>query len=172
MSSWWVSLFREATKTAWVLLEDPHLLFRFRLCRTLFSSSLSSSRNVKTQSCYHWIRELVIGRLQWRGERERERVDHYMTLYIRGSAIAKVIGENVQKHSDTFEELVRVWVFQEQVDGRNLTDIMNEQHENTKYVPSRTKLKHQGLPIFLLTKNWSDIFQGLNCQQIWKQYQM
>ncbi|KAL1932450.1 hypothetical protein VTP01DRAFT_8128 [Rhizomucor pusillus] len=52
-----------------------------------------------------------------------------------GSAIAKVVGENVQKHSAAFEELVRVWVFQEQIDGRNLTDIMNEEHENTKYLP-------------------------------------
>jgi hypothetical protein len=27
---------------------------------------------------------------------------------------------------------VRMWVYQEQVDGKNLTDIINEKHENVK----------------------------------------
>jgi glycerol-3-phosphate dehydrogenase (NAD+) len=33
-----------------------------------------------------------------------------------------------------FEKEVRMWVFEEQVDGKNLTDIINEKHENVKYV--------------------------------------
>ncbi|CDH58544.1 glycerol-3-phosphate dehydrogenase [Lichtheimia corymbifera JMRC:FSU:9682] len=52
-----------------------------------------------------------------------------------GSAIARVIGQNVQQHSDLFDPTVRMWVFQEQIDGRNLTDIINQQHENVKYLP-------------------------------------
>ncbi|KAG2187126.1 hypothetical protein INT44_004796 [Umbelopsis vinacea] len=52
-----------------------------------------------------------------------------------GSAIAKIVGENAQKHSDLFDRQVRMWVFEEQVDGRNLTDIINEKHENVKYLP-------------------------------------
>jgi glycerol-3-phosphate dehydrogenase (NAD+) len=28
-----------------------------------------------------------------------------------------------------------MWVFEEQVDGRALTQIINEQHENVKYLP-------------------------------------
>lgn len=55
----------------------------------------------------------------------------------RGSAIARVIGQNVQKHPDLFDSTVRMWVFEEQVEGRNLTDIINEKHENVKYVDQR-----------------------------------
>ena len=51
-----------------------------------------------------------------------------------GSAIAKIVGRNVLT-SDEFEKEVRMWVFQEQVNGKNLTDIINTQHENVKYLP-------------------------------------
>jgi len=51
-----------------------------------------------------------------------------------GSAIAKIVGRNVLT-SDEFEDEVRMWVFQEQVNGKNLTDIINTQHENVKYLP-------------------------------------
>ncbi|KAI8888800.1 glycerol-3-phosphate dehydrogenase [NAD+] [Backusella circina FSU 941] len=52
-----------------------------------------------------------------------------------GSAIARVCAQNVIRHPDLFEREVRMWVFQEQIDGRNLTDIINEKHENVKYLP-------------------------------------
>jgi len=51
-----------------------------------------------------------------------------------GSAIATVIGPNAEQH-DLFEDEVRMWVFEEQVDGRNLSEIINEDHENVKYLP-------------------------------------
>ncbi|GAA5798693.1 glycerol-3-phosphate dehydrogenase [NAD+] [Helicostylum pulchrum] len=51
-----------------------------------------------------------------------------------GSAIAKIIGTNTARHSEQFESTVRQWVFEEQVDGQNLTDIINTQHENVKYL--------------------------------------
>ena len=53
-----------------------------------------------------------------------------------GSAIAKIVGRNVLE-SDEFDNEVRMWVFQEQVDGKNLTDIINAEHENVKYLPVR-----------------------------------
>ena len=53
-----------------------------------------------------------------------------------GSAIAKIIGRNVLGR-DEFEDEVCMWVFEEQVDGRNLTDIINTEHENVKYLPVR-----------------------------------
>merc|ERR1711988_834015 len=34
-----------------------------------------------------------------------------------------------------FDSEVKMWVFQEQVDGKNLTDIINSKHENVKYLP-------------------------------------
>jgi len=32
----------------------------------------------------------------------------------------------------SFSNQVRMWVYQEQVDGKNLTEIINEEHENVK----------------------------------------
>ena len=52
----------------------------------------------------------------------------------RGSAIAKIVGANAAKH-DTFDTTVNMWVFEEMVDGRKLTEIINTQHENVKYLP-------------------------------------
>lgn len=34
-----------------------------------------------------------------------------------------------------FATTVKMWVFEENVDGRNLTDIINMEHENVKYLP-------------------------------------
>lgn len=52
-----------------------------------------------------------------------------------GSAIAKLAAQNASRHSDVFEKEVPMWVFEEQVNGRNLTSIINETHENVKYLP-------------------------------------
>eukprot|EP00118_Oscarella_pearsei_P003409 m.14178 g.14178 ORF g.14178 m.14178 type:complete len:105 (+) comp25601_c0_seq2:65-379(+) len=51
-----------------------------------------------------------------------------------GTAIARIIGENVKK-SDQFEDRVPMWVFEEMVDGRKLSEIINNDHENVKYLP-------------------------------------
>lgn len=51
-----------------------------------------------------------------------------------GSAIAKIIGDNVKK-LQKFVSLVKMWVFEEIVNGRKLTDIINNDHENVKYLP-------------------------------------
>ncbi|KAG8515458.1 Glycerol-3-phosphate dehydrogenase 1-like protein [Galemys pyrenaicus] len=51
-----------------------------------------------------------------------------------GSAIAKIIGNNVKKLKK-FAPTVKMWVFEETVGGRKLTDIINQDHENVKYLP-------------------------------------
>merc|ERR1712003_153075 len=55
-----------------------------------------------------------------------------------GSAIARIVGANVKENvnSDVDPE-VRMWVFEEEVGNppRKLTEIINEQHENVKYLP-------------------------------------
>lgn len=53
----------------------------------------------------------------------------------RGSAIAKIVGDNVVKYSDVFEDTVNMYVYEELVNGRKLTEIINEDHENVKYLP-------------------------------------
>lgn len=51
-----------------------------------------------------------------------------------GCAIARVIALNTEASAE-FESQVRMWVYEEEVDGRNLTDIINAEHENPKYLP-------------------------------------
>lgn len=45
------------------------------------------------------------------------------------------MGENVLKHSDIFEPEVRQWVFEEDFKGEKLTDVINRERENPKYLP-------------------------------------
>lgn len=52
----------------------------------------------------------------------------------RGSAIAKIVGHNV-KGSNRFDPIVNMWVFEEMIDGKKLTEIINTEHENVKYLP-------------------------------------
>ncbi|MGH0149487.1 UNVERIFIED_CONTAM: hypothetical protein FKN15_045145 [Acipenser sinensis] len=51
-----------------------------------------------------------------------------------GSAIAKIIGKNVTG-SNRFDPIVNMWVFEEVVNGKKLTEIINSEHENVKYLP-------------------------------------
>nr|CDS25702.1 glycerol 3 phosphate dehydrogenase NAD [Hymenolepis microstoma] len=51
-----------------------------------------------------------------------------------GSTIAKIIGLNVL-HLQNFEDQVKMWVFEEMVDGEKLSDVINKKHENVKYLP-------------------------------------
>lgn len=53
---------------------------------------------------------------------------------LRGSAISRIIGQNV-KASNRFDPIVNLWVFEEFINGRKLTDIINTEHENAKYLP-------------------------------------
>ncbi|XP_022084700.1 glycerol-3-phosphate dehydrogenase [NAD(+)], cytoplasmic-like [Acanthaster planci] len=50
-----------------------------------------------------------------------------------GSAIARIVGVNAKAHAD-FDNTVNMWVFEEMIDGKKLTEIINETHENVKYL--------------------------------------
>ncbi|KAI9639588.1 NAD-dependent glycerol-3-phosphate dehydrogenase C-terminus-domain-containing protein [Dioszegia hungarica] len=52
-----------------------------------------------------------------------------------GSAIARIAGNNVKQNPDMFDEQVKMWVFEEEFEGKKLTEIINEEHENRKYLP-------------------------------------
>lgn len=52
-----------------------------------------------------------------------------------GTTIAKVLAENALARPHLFSHYVKMWVFQEQIDGKNLTDIINIQNVNIKYLP-------------------------------------
>ena len=53
----------------------------------------------------------------------------------RGSAIAKIVGNNAVAQPEKFNPEVSMWVFEEVVDGEKLTNIINTRHENVKYLP-------------------------------------
>lgn len=57
-----------------------------------------------------------------------------MSIY-RGSAIAKVAGENTFLKPEKFSSPVTMYVYEEMVDGRKLSEIINTDHENPKYMP-------------------------------------
>lgn len=52
----------------------------------------------------------------------------------RGSAISKIVGANAKKQS-SFDDRVTMYVYEEIINGRKLTEIINETHENVKYLP-------------------------------------
>lgn len=54
-----------------------------------------------------------------------------------GSAIAKLVGENTSSNPDLFVKETPMWVFEEDVNGRKLTEIINTDHENVKYLPGQ-----------------------------------
>lgn len=52
-----------------------------------------------------------------------------------GTTIAKVVAENTELNPQIFVSRVDMWVFEEKIEGRNLTEIINTEHENVKYLP-------------------------------------
>lgn len=67
----------------------------------------------------------------------------------RGSAIAKIVGANA-KRLPQFEDRVTMYVFEEMIDGKKLTEIINTTHENVKYLPGH-KLPENVVSVRLLT---------------------
>merc|ERR1719244_1860067 len=54
-----------------------------------------------------------------------------------GSAIARLVGYNAMRFPEKFKTEVSMWVFEEEVNGRKLTEIINTDHENVKCLPGR-----------------------------------
>ncbi|KAH3901081.1 probable Glycerol-3-phosphate dehydrogenase [NAD(+)] 2 [Saccharomycodes ludwigii] len=55
-----------------------------------------------------------------------------------GTTIAKVVSENTTLRPQLFHEQVKMWVFEEKINGENLTHIINTKHQNVKYLPNIT----------------------------------
>ncbi|ODV61203.1 glycerol-3-phosphate dehydrogenase (NAD(+)) GPD1 [Ascoidea rubescens DSM 1968] len=52
-----------------------------------------------------------------------------------GTTIAKIIAENTALTPNLFQRNVNMWVYEEKINGKNLTEIINTKHENVKYLP-------------------------------------
>lgn len=48
--------------------------------------------------------------------------------------ISRIVGANVKDHPNLFQEEVQMYVYEELVEGKKLTDIINTEHENVKYL--------------------------------------
>lgn len=77
----------------------------------------TDSVEAKSLQPHHPFRIAVIGSGNW------------------GTTIAKILAENCLSRPHLFRHHVKMWVFEEKVDGRNLTAIINEDHENVRYLP-------------------------------------
>ncbi|RYP45057.1 hypothetical protein DL769_011483 [Monosporascus sp. CRB-8-3] len=57
-----------------------------------------------------------------------------------GSTISKIVAENTKEHPELFEQDVQMWVYEEEVEyegkKQKLTSIINQHHENVKYLPN------------------------------------
>lgn len=52
-----------------------------------------------------------------------------------GSAASMIIARNA-KRFEHFNDTVNMWVYEEMIDGRKLTEIINTEHKNVKYLPN------------------------------------
>ncbi|CAB4257194.1 glycerol-3-phosphate dehydrogenase (NAD(+)) GPD2 [Maudiozyma barnettii] len=52
-----------------------------------------------------------------------------------GTTIAKVVAENTVQNPHLFAKDVHMWVFEENINGEKLTEIINTKHQNVKYLP-------------------------------------
>jgi hypothetical protein len=75
---------------------------------------------------------------------------NYFYIY-RGSTIAKIIGNNVL-NNQKFDQTVKMYVYEEMVNGRKLTEIINNDHENIKYLPGH-KLPANVVCVFFYLEN-------------------
>lgn len=73
----------------------------------------------------------------------------------RGSAIAKIVGRNAAQLAH-FDPRVTMWVFEEDIGGRKLTEIINTQHENVKYLPGH-KLPHNVVSPYTLQRRGREV---------------
>ena len=67
-----------------------------------------------------------------------------------GSAIAKLVGENTASNPDLFVKDTPMWVFEEEVNGRKLTEIIN----TGKHLPQIiTKIFNNHFQFYFLFQN-------------------
>ena len=56
-------------------------------------------------------------------------------LLLRGTTIGKIIANNVLKFPSEFQKDVSMYTYDEEVNGSKLSEIINQKHENVKYLP-------------------------------------
>lgn len=98
---------------------DPGVIHRRRnhfSFRPHFKHTLSNQRKYPSFEMSTEKRVCVVGSGNW------------------GSAIAKIVGFNAKRCPNIYET-VTMYVYEELIEGKKLTEIINETHENVKYLP-------------------------------------
>lgn len=86
-----------------------------------------------------------------------------LSKFSRGSAIAKIVGANAKSLSN-FEDRVTMYVYEEIIDGKKLTEIINETHENVKYLPGK-KLPENVVSVGLFSSRFRIFIISLTINQ-------
>jgi glycerol-3-phosphate dehydrogenase (NAD+) len=111
-------------------------LVKSAFCRPFFGhysrelSTLSSIRVIKTGDCKRYYsgfnsvnmapkKVAIVGSGNW------------------GSAIARIVGSTTKANPNMFDQTINMWVFEEMVDGKKLSEVINTTHENIKYLPGK-----------------------------------
>lgn len=106
-------------------------VFKYGMARRNFPA-FSTARYLMTRPKKE--RVCLVGSGNWYVCRPHSmRILFFFDTLCRGSAVGKIVGYNVARHSDLFEPQVTQWVFEEMFNGEKLTDIINREHENPKY---------------------------------------
>ncbi len=53
-----------------------------------------------------------------------------------GTAVARRVALNLAQNEAVEEKKIKMWVFEETVNNKNLSEIINQDHENVKYLPN------------------------------------
>ena len=109
-------------------LKHQRLAYEQELLRNLNKSpihqnqgltGIDSTKGLSTVNKHDQLKVAVIGGGNW------------------GTAVARRLGFNIIKlDSPNIDSTVNQWVFEEQIRGKKLTEIINTQRENVKYLPS------------------------------------
>lgn len=51
--------------------------------------------------------------------------------------MARIVASNIEIYKEEFDPIVKMWMFEEIVNGRKLSEIINTEHENVKYLPGK-----------------------------------
>lgn len=115
--NWWVGFEDSLSKSSFLSCAFPYLIRKEQtaeeqnLCITNCYVPLPLTRGSITS--FHW---------------------HFLCFFLRGSAIAKIVGANATKFPE-FDDRVTMFVYEEMIEGKKLTEIINTTHENVKYLP-------------------------------------
>lgn len=69
----------------------------------------------------------------------------------RASALSIIVGKNAKKY-DCFENEIKMWVYEEMIGDRKLSEIINSEHENVKY-PMLTLMEISFIPRICMDLN-------------------